>query len=73
MSPIQKHSNFCFVLQKKKIPYFFDVFNLGANKEDLLHVIDYIISLNSFISKSFQHVMSLITNMCFLIRLHIMC
>jgi hypothetical protein len=43
---------------------FFDVFGIGANKEDLLHVTHCIISLlsfskNQFISKLFQHVMSL--------------
>jgi hypothetical protein len=44
--------------------YFFNVFSFGANKEDLLHVTHCIISLlpfdqNSFISRLFQHVMSL--------------
>ncbi len=44
--------------------FFFDVFSFGANKEDLLHVTHCTISLlafdqNSFISKLFQHVMSL--------------
>jgi len=46
-------------------PCFFYVFNLGANKEDLLHVTHYIISSlpfgwNSILSRLFQHFMSLI-------------
>jgi hypothetical protein len=43
---------------------FFNIFNLGANKENLLHVTHCIISLlpfsrNSFISRLVQHVMLL--------------
>jgi hypothetical protein len=46
MSLTQKHSKFCFVLQNICFfPYFYDVLSLGANKGDLLHVIDCIISL----------------------------
>ncbi len=54
--------NLCFALQKYLQIFFFPC--LGANKEVLLHVIHCIISSlffdqNSFISRLFQHVMSL--------------
>jgi hypothetical protein len=54
--------NLCFALQKYLQNLFFPY--LGANKEYLLHVIHYIISSlffnqNLFISRLFQHVMSL--------------
>jgi len=45
-------------------PYFFNVFSLGTNKEDLLHVTHCVTSSlpfdhTLFTSKLFQHVMSL--------------
>jgi hypothetical protein len=58
-------------------PCFPNVFSLGTNKEDLLYVRNYNISLlpfgqNSFISRLFQHVISLAyINMCCLIRFHV--
>jgi len=54
--------NLCFALQKYLQNLFFPC--LGANKENLLHVIHCIISSsffnqNSFISRLFQYVISL--------------
>ncbi len=61
----QQHSKMFLAAQWYLLfPWFFYVFNLGVNKEDLLHVTHYIISSlpfcrNSILSRLFQHFMSL--------------